>query len=1046
MGVEHAGDGGLVACEYELNPDDPDLEHADPLRFETIDVDDYNLAAHLDIDERLLKSTDENTSEDTNENTETLVWQCRRLTEPDADGKSLCPFHRDPADREISDAFLSQLCLDLVQDEREESDLVDEYIEKHVSDGIENADEALKIKPQDGEQLHGEAVARRRKMFCGAKFGRFDLSRRVFGTPDRYPIDLQGAVVEELDWSEAVVDSPIRANGMRAPIPDAPRKSTPPESGNVRFSGAEIRGELSLSGLATEGKVSLSETALRDVQLDDAVIGGDELSVRAATIDGKLTATELQTTGRVLALRTEVDTRLSLSNAEMARLRVSQSDIKHGLSLHEVRVRGELDVTQSSLGGRCSMHNATIDEEASFYATRVDGDLVFNDATLRGESRLQDVVINGNIIFVDAILRRELKLEDAVIEGELKLEETPVGGSLPLGGITVAEDITFENSPIDGDVPLANATVGGCITFEGLTIHGDLSLESAAVEGKVSMPASLAISGGLRCEAANIHSLDLDGPQTGGAIDLTRLEADTLRVTPPTMENRHPAIRAVILRECRIGTAALAPLATPANTAEPSTPRRMTDTVVYDLEGGSVETLEQLDGSVPRGKSLYDYLRLVKTDFTDVDFSVHRDRLFQNQWNLHGLREGGEDDVQLARRFDDIRKFLNDTEQDAGDVPLKQRELRRLAEVWCDRTGDSPNRELNEQHSIEPYDDEVPQSPTETQDGVEAVIASSRVLSALDTVVSATSRGRTWLRARVSKGIVEHPGRPPSTLTLDQLESTYAGAKSAADAMGENEAASAFFVREQWYVQLQNRRHIREEFPPVYQRAVGAIGRVVQRGRDILSKLSSSGSHGPEPDIQRSAPERRDATARGPADEGEDVPANESTDQSHPKNDIEPDGGQVATGGTLNDTDSELSNLPAKPRKLLRYLLAWVSNAFLRVFTRYGESPRRVLGWWLGIIAAWFGLYYLVALARLGWTAPWQLLIEQGLGFLLLSIGSFTTVIPALPVLPFGDDVPSDYAFLRDDWVITLFSEVEGLLGVLFISLFVLTLTRSIQR
>lgn len=949
MGVDDAWDGSLVPCEYVLDPNDPSLDRADPATFDAVDVEEYKLSKYLEFDKDLLEPAPDESSY------VGKVWRCRRLTEPNRDGRSLCPFHRDPEERKISDAFLSQLCLVLIQDEREGSELVKEYIDTHVAEKFENAEEVLKIEPRDDETVHGEAVARRRKMFCGARFGQFDLSHRVVSTRDRYPLDFQGAVVQELDWSKTVVDSRVKANGLRAPTDGG---------GNVRFKNAEVTSELSLTGLATEGKLSLSEAAFEDVLLDDAVLG--ELSARETTIDGKLTATYLKTTGKILILRTNIDEHLSFSNAKVASMTVSQSTVEQGLSLHQVSVRneGELDITQSNLGSRCSMQNGFVNGNASFYGTRVDGELILREATL-------------------------------------------------------------------------------C---------GDLILEETIVDGTVSMPATLHIEGGLRCEKASVQALKIERPTVDGQLDLTKLDANRLQIEPPAQANRHPAIRAVTLGGCRVGTAALAPMADPADE---------TDTVVYDLERGSVETLEEPDGSVPRGHSLYDYLRLVETDLTDIDFSVHRNRLFQNRWDLHGLREGGEKDVQLARRFDTIRRIANGggEKSDDKDSQAEVRAARRLLGVWRKRTSEGSDGHKHDERT--PTDQqsgrELCQSPDKRAD-VEAAIESSWVLSVLDGALSSFGRARERLAGLVPVRLaIPTVDRGPPSITLNQLESTYAEAKTAADAIGENEAASAFFVREQWYIQLQNRRHIREEFPPVYLSAVRTVHRILRRGAAALTGLVPGSAPVSEQNgrTEKSENEEPRDASDGTTGGGERV-SEESTDEIKQdrtdgldgeikrKTGIGPDINRTAVGGTALGRDPTLPS--ANPQKLGRYLLAWLSNASLRAFTSYGESPRRVLGWWLGIITVWSGLYYFVALTRLGWTDPWRLLVEQGPGFLLLSIGSFTTVIPALPVLPFDSGASERYAFLSDDWVITLLSELEGLLGVLFISLFVLTLTRSIQR
>ena len=276
---------------------------------------------------------------------------------------------------------------------------------------------------------------------------------------------------------------------------------------------------------------------------------------------------------------------------------------------------------------------------------------------------------------------------------------------------------------------------------------------------------------------------------------------------------------------------------------------------------------------------------------------------------------------------------------------------------------------------------------------VDALVEDSPVLARIDRLVSLYD-GLVPLSRRTDRG--------PPTMTLDELEATYTAAKTAADEGGENVAASAFFRREHRYIQLQNRRNLRREATLAWHALPGGESEAAPR----------DDTTGTDPD--------------SPDDDAETTPT-------------EPDGpGSRAT----DDPD---------PRNFARYLLAWLSNAVLRTVAGYGESPRRVLGWSAVVILVWPVLYLIAALARVGTplTRPEAVARNaadvagsHGLDLLLLSVASFTTVIPAVPVLP-GSDAPTD---LTNDWWINALSSVEGLLGVLALSLFVVTLTRSVQR
>lgn len=121
-----------------------------------------------------------------------LGWRCRRLTPPHEDGPTLCPLHQDPAEREIDESDLAGVFLAIICDERHESPLFREFAERHVSGDSRKTEAFLRVDPPEESPEHAESVARRRKMFCGARFGQLSLPDRVFATPNRYPIDLQG--------------------------------------------------------------------------------------------------------------------------------------------------------------------------------------------------------------------------------------------------------------------------------------------------------------------------------------------------------------------------------------------------------------------------------------------------------------------------------------------------------------------------------------------------------------------------------------------------------------------------------------------------------------------------------------------------------------------------------------------------------------------------------------------------------------------------------------------------------------------------------------
>jgi len=103
---------------------------------------------------------------------------------------------------------------------------------------------------------------------------------------------------------------------------------------------------------------------------------------------------------------------------------------------------------------------------------------------------------------------------------------------------------------------------------------------------------------------------------------------------------------------------------------------------------------------------------------------------------------------------------------------------------------------------------------------------------------------------------------------------------------------------------------------------------------------------------------------------------------------------------------------------------------FLRLLTGYGEKPQWVVYTAGAVIGVWTGLFALTQ-------ATTDALPEAGpLELLSLSVGSFATLLPPSPVSgPEGHGI-----------VVRLLTEIEALLGVFLVAVFVFTLTKSLQR
>lgn len=114
-------------------------------------------------------------------------WHCLRRA---GDGDENCIFHQDPEDRKrngVNDIEVAQALVDAVHGASQRWAIV------------------------GADEMTAREQARREKQFLGATFGDLQLSHQVVNAPDKYPIDLRGATVGELNIPNALASQPSPA-------------------------------------------------------------------------------------------------------------------------------------------------------------------------------------------------------------------------------------------------------------------------------------------------------------------------------------------------------------------------------------------------------------------------------------------------------------------------------------------------------------------------------------------------------------------------------------------------------------------------------------------------------------------------------------------------------------------------------------------------------------------------------------------------------------------------------------------------------------------
>jgi len=848
------------------------------------------------------------------------------------------------------------------------------------------------------------------------------------------------------------------------------------------------------SGLQVDGDVVARDTRIREtVKFDEydrsTHIGGDT-DFSLSKFDGGLMFENVHVTGTLDLTSVDIHWYGSLRDTV----------VDSGLKMKWSTVEGEFAADRLTVHGTANFYQSEVRRDANLDSVRVADRLMLKNTTIEGELDLSDAEVGSNLQLDEATVSGGLSANQTVVEGNVTATDatvksvtfgpgTFVAGDVLLSSAVVEDDVTFHGSVVSGTVVVDQNAVVGNLSFTRNARFGRLSMESATVHGTLELGncRSLHQRGGgvfvTSCEFARVSingpGAQLSVPLIGGPLVFEEsVVADELAM--PCDPFVHPGVRAVSLAGSVIPNATLSlgdadgasrDLIQRGNSVlTPLGFRSEADDLVYDLSGTTIGNIKTTDLASCEQDPYYQ-LRFWMTEFDRFRFGEHRSDFEQTDWAIHELRRWGDPDIAVitGENVDADRSTVSalsphfvEAHGAARAARLDEEEsgppLESLASLsvsfptlsdsdvtdWRERdwtTDETPNDSRWEYRDAERAI--LRRDPHDHSGEVIAAVERLRyrfgsssekehlVLAVVDACLAVTGDG-----GATSERLVDRVASTDEDETANLAEAIAGYLRDVSSVEGETAQALAEAA-----VPLARRlERSATEDAPLFRDAMAALLKDIDASPHDASKLwgfLQTWDYRPEARVRNDV--WNDATAR--AYESAAETAEEQSDERERLQQLE--GTYTLAKHAAGDVgeNTAASKFYYRERRYGKRLhdldgrwLESKKNAALRLLTGYGEKPLFVVGWSVVVMLVWTALYGVVqqTLGVLPDAGPLELLV--------FSVGSFATILPTSPLAGATAASRSDLA------VVQLLSEVEALLGVFLVAVFVFTLTRSLQR
>lgn len=391
------------------------------------------------------------------------------------------------------------------------------------------------------------ADTERTKCFAGAKFEDISLPYRSLTSTSNRPVQLQYAEIGLLNLDDTVIDERLELNGSSI-------ESLSCEHARFRRAVSFERVQLDCQRVSFDNAVFEERVSFRDAEVSATKLEFEncsfesECEFRDVTVDLELAGADPAMIPIVFN-RTRFADRFDCSGGEFHVGDDVGRRTQVGVELIQCHFAGETKFGGCTFG-RIAESNSVdeyvgwydedddaaeeIDVEwnLSFNSSTFSGGLQFDEAEIAGHLGLKNIDFDGNVCqFDEMLIDGKLKLTGAEFtQGDVDFGDTEVrGNGSAVSGRCVdcseasfgRGDVDFEVDRIGGDAVFTQASFGqGSLTFTGADVDGDARFDQTSFSGKRAMFGGVAVGGSLTLEGA-VYNV------TGGTIDFGGMSVES---------------------------------------------------------------------------------------------------------------------------------------------------------------------------------------------------------------------------------------------------------------------------------------------------------------------------------------------------------------------------------------------------------------------------------------------------------------------------------------------------------------------------------------
>jgi DNA repair exonuclease SbcCD nuclease subunit len=282
--------------------------------------------------------------------------------------------------------------------------------------------------------------------FVGARFRSLDLSYRNLDSPDRYPVDLSYARVDDgVDLSQAVVRNQLRLDGLSTRRLHAEAATL---EASVDAHRLDVDGTVEFAGTRFERGASFNGSSFQTARFDDCVFDGGASFVDA-TFDHDAT--------------------------------FERASFQGHARFDDATFRGDAGFEHAAFARQARFDDATFEAEGSFRQATFDGQTKFNHATFADHAEFFAVHAQGFLGFYDATFEDQATFYGAGLGPTTHFRRTTFDGPADLRNATFGSDVAdFRAATFRGDADFTRARFDGRTAFDGSHRYGPATFDAAA--------------------------------------------------------------------------------------------------------------------------------------------------------------------------------------------------------------------------------------------------------------------------------------------------------------------------------------------------------------------------------------------------------------------------------------------------------------------------------------------------------------------------------------------------------------------------------------